>query len=160
MITFNADEIYAMAEQIERNGAKYYRTAARRAEGDPHDLLIRLAEMEDDHLKTFGQMRAELAGRETQPTVADPDDEAALYLQAMADGKVFDADPSEKLTGDESMQDILNTAVDLEKDSIVFYQSMKTVVPKRAGLERLEDIIMQEIGHIRLLTAQLGALSS
>ena len=33
MITFNPDEIFEMAEQIERNGAKFYRKAAERTAG-------------------------------------------------------------------------------------------------------------------------------
>ena len=160
MITFNADEIFEIAEQIERNGAKFYRKAAEPAEGANKDLLLRLAAMEDDHEKTFVEMRAELAAGEKQPTVFDPDDEAVLYLQAAADGKVFGADPSEALSGAEAMKDILTIAVSLEKDSIVFYQSMKAVVPAAAGLEKLDDIIKQEIGHILDLTKQLEALAA
>lgn len=159
MITFNADEIYEMAEQIERNGAKFYRKAAEGADGDARELMLRLAAMEDDHEKTFATMRAELAGAEKRPITADPDDEGALYLQALADGKVFGGDPSEALTGEESMKDILTTAIGLEKDSIVFYQVMKDVVPPAAGRDRLDAIIRQEIGHIVDLTGQIDALN-
>jgi rubrerythrin len=158
MITFNADEIFEMAEQIERNGAKFYRKAAEPAGGESRDLLLRLAAMEEDHERTFAAMRAELAPAETQSTTFDPDNEAALYLRAMADGKVFTADPSEALSGQEPMEDILQTAIGLEKDSIVFYESMKDAVPAAAGGGRLDGIIRQEIGHIVELTKQLEAL--
>lgn len=155
MITFNADEVFEMAEQIERNGAKYYRKAAEWAEGDNRDLLLRLATMEDDHEKTFATMRGELSDREKRPFTPDPDNEGALYLQAMADGKVFDADPSQALSSSQAMKDILNTAIGLEKDSVIFYESMRQVVPPAAGKERLDAIIKEEIGHIVDLTNQL-----
>ena len=160
MIRFNADEIFEMAEQIERNGARFYRKAAESAEGASRDLLVRLAAMEDDHEKTFAAMRAELAEAETRPLTFDPNDEAARYLQAMADGEVFSVDPSASLSGREPLGDILSTALGLEKDSIVFYQSMKVMVPEKAGKEKIEAIIKQEIGHVLDLTEQLRGLDT
>ncbi len=158
MITFNADEVFEMAEEIERNGAKFYRIAAEAVEGDNKDMLLGLAEMEDDHEKMFADMRAELTQEQRQPLAFDPDDENALYLRAMADGEVFAADPSGMLTGDESMEEVLKTAIGLEKDSIIFYQCMKDMVPKVAGKERIDGIIRQEIGHVHDLFQQLKQL--
>ena len=156
MIVFNADEIFEMAEQIERNGAKFYRKAAESI-ADARDLLLRLAAMEDEHERTFAAMRSELSEDEKTPLTFDPDNEAALYLQAMADGNVFKSDPSESLSGNESILDILKTAIGLEKDSIIFYTSMKDVVPKTAGKEKVDAIIKEEIGHVVDLTKQLIA---
>ena len=158
MVTFNADEVFEIAVQIERNGAKFYRKAADSVDGGNRDLLLGLAMMEDDHRKTFAAMRAELTDAEKRAVTADPNNQAVLYLQAMADGKVFSADPSEALTGDEPMEEILNTAIGLEKDSIVYYEGMKAVVPATAGREQIDGIIRQEMGHILDLTKQLEVL--
>ena len=157
MITFNADEIFEMAEQIERNGARFYRKAAQSADGEGRDLLLRLADMEDDHEKTFAAMRSELTGAKERHAAPDPENQAVLYLQAVADGKVFGSDPSEDLSGTESMEDILTTAIGLEKDSVVFYESMKEV-QTTAGREKVAAIITEEIGHIVDLRNQLEAL--
>ena len=157
MITFNADDIFEMAVQIERNGAKFYRIAANSAGNDSRDLLLALADMEDDHEKTFTSMRAELSETEKQPITAVPDNKAALYLQTMVYGKVFGVDPSAVLASTKGMEDILTTAIGLEKDSIVFYLSMKQVVPSLAGKEKLDAIIEEEIGHIVDLENQLEA---
>ena len=158
-ITFIADEIYEMAEQIERNGAKFYRKAAESAEGENRKLLLRLAETEEDHEKTFAAMRAELPGAEKHAVTADPDDEDALYLQAMVEGKVFTADPSKNLTGSESMEQILQTAIGMEKDSVIFfYQSMKGAMSKVIAAKSLDRIIKEEIGHIVDLNQQIKAL--
>ncbi|KKK77937.1 hypothetical protein LCGC14_2848570, partial [marine sediment metagenome] len=73
-------------------------------------------------------------------------------------GKVFDLDPSAGLGGTETISDILNTAIGLEKDSIVFYQSMKEIVPRTAGKEKIDAIITEEIGHIVNLRNQLQTL--
>jgi rubrerythrin len=54
-LQFNADEIFIMAEQIERNGALFYRAAAKN-NSSANDLLLSLAEMEDEHLVIFQQM--------------------------------------------------------------------------------------------------------
>ena len=161
-IHFNADEIFEMAEQIERNGAKFYRKVAGNVEEAPvRQFLLDLAAMEDQHEKTFQAMRAELSAEERTHVTFDPEGEAALYLQAMADGYVFDmrADPSELVTGDESVADVLRTAIGLEKDSIVFYLGVREMVAERLGKGKIEHIIKEEMGHIRDLSQKLAFLN-
>ena len=154
---YNADEVFEMAEQIERNGAKFYRRAAEMvsAEGS-QDMLLELAAMEDDHEKTFAAMRRDLSEAERKPMVFDPDDELALYLHAIADRRVFDlkVDPSQQLTGQEPLDRILHIAIGLEKDSIVFYLGMRELVPERLGAARLYGIIREEYGHLVTLSAK------
>jgi rubrerythrin len=154
MPTFNADEVFEMAEQMERNGAEFYRKAAEAADESTRGLLLGLAEMEDDHEKTFAAMRSELPHAETESCTADPDNQAVRYLQAMVAGKVFAEHPSDVLSGEESLAAIFEIAIGLEKDAVVFYQSMKSAVPKEFGQERIDEIIDQEIGHILTLTKQ------
>lgn len=160
-IPFNADEILEMAEQIERNGARFYRRAAEGAI-DPRNrrLLLDLAAREDEHEKTFTSMRANLADAERETTVFDPDGQAALYLRAMADGHVFTmrADSIELFTGKEAMEKILLTAMGMEKDSIAFYLGMKEMVPQRLGRERIDGIIKEEMNHIAILSKELTSL--
>ena len=149
---FNADDVFEMAEQLERNGATFYRVAA---EGniDPSNkqMLLDLAAMEDEHEKTFKAMRAELTAKEQEATVFDPQGEAALYLRALADTRVF----FEKDIDIKSMRGILTSAIEAEKDSIVFYLGMKDTVPSNLGKDRLDGIIKEEMGHIRLLSKEL-----
>ena len=104
-------------------------------------------------------MRFVLSDAERRPLTFDPDNESARYLKEMADGKVFEADPTQVLSGNETPEEILNVAIGKEKDSVVFYESAKDVVTTAAGKSKLDAIIKQEIGHIVDLTAQLRALS-
>ena len=160
-ISFNADEIFEMAGQIERNGAKFYRLAAEQTENqNARKLLLNLAVMEDEHEKTFAEIRSEIISGPVLETAYDPDDLQALYLQAFADGRVFDTKkaPSEILGKGKTLEEILHIAISLEKDSIVFYLSFKDMVPEKSGKEKIDIIINEEKQHIVGLSNQLTAL--
>lgn len=149
---FTADDIFEMAVQMEKNGAKFYRTAAENAvEASDKELLLGLAAMEDEHEKTFAELRADLTDKEKSATVFDPEGESTLYLRALADTRVF----FEKEIDVTLMEDILKSAITAEKDSIVFYLGMKDLVPDKFGKGRLDDIINEEMGHIRILSKEL-----
>ncbi len=137
-IPFNADEILKIAEQIERNGVEFYRRAAEKsAFAAERRLLEDLAQMEERHEKVFAAMREDLSEEERASTVFDPEGEADLYLKAVADGNVFNlgGDAANDLSGDKSLEDILRTAIGMEKESIVFYTTMSGFVPPRLGRE-------------------------
>jgi len=158
MLTFNADELFEIAENIERNGARFYQAAASLAgTAKVKEVLLGLADMELQHEKTFASMRAELSEEQKAPLTFDPDHQAAQYLQALAEGKVFDlkSDPTRRLTGKEGLEEVVRLAVALEKDSIIFYLGMRDLVPGRAGQAKLDDIIREEMQHIVVLTGQL-----
>jgi rubrerythrin len=42
----------------------------------------------------------------------------------------------------------------------VFYLGMKEAVPEQLGRKRLDEIIKEEMGHIRLLSKELAAYKS
>lgn len=157
MYDFNADDIFEIAEQLERNGAKFYRAAAQSmTDKGPKDFLLKLADMEDEHEQTFVKMRSELTADEKTSTFFDPEGEAVQYLRALADTRVF----FEKEIDTSSMEAILKEAITAEKDSIVFYLGMRDAVPENMGRDRLDDVIKEEMGHIRLLSRELKALKS
>ena len=160
-ISFNSDEIFEIAEQIERNGAVFYRSAAELfSDAAVGNILLDLAAMEDQHEKTFAAMRAELSAGDPVKIVFDPDNQAALYLQAVADGKVFNLKegPSALLPDGVTVEEVLETAIGIEKESVVFYTGMKEIVPGNLGREKIDFIIKEEIGHITNLRAQLAEL--
>ena len=153
---FNADEVFEMAEQMERNGAKFYRDAAESAaDASNKEMLVGLSKMEAAHEKMFESMRAELTASDKASTVFDPSGEAAVYLRALVDSRVF----FEKEIDVTSMEEILKSAIEAEKDSIVFYLGMKEAVPENLGRDRIEAIIKEEMGHIRVLSRELVAQS-
>lgn len=150
---FNADDIFEMAVKIEQNGAVFYRNAAKQVDGeDNKQFLLDLAKMEDEHEQTFAEMKKELEADESFSTTFDPADENAAYLMAFADTRVF----FRKDQPQSSLEDILGCAIQTEKDSIAFYLGMKELVPAKLGKEKLDDIIKEEMSHIRLLAGKLA----
>jgi len=156
---FNADEVFEMAEQIERNGAKFYRAAAKKFP-DVSQLLLELAAWEDKHEKTFKAMRSELAGTEAEPLVFDPDDQAQLYLRAMADEHIFNlkSNPVDELSNLKISEEVLKFALGIERDSIAFYTGLKESVSRKAGKDKVEAIIKEEMNHVATLSQQMAAL--
>jgi rubrerythrin len=149
---FNADEIFEMAEQMERNGIQFYTTAAENiSDHDAKNLLLEFAAMEKEHEKIFSEMRKELSSQEKKSTVFDPECDAAYYLKALVDTRVF----FDKKIDVSSIENILKDAIQAEKDSIVFYLGMKEAVPEGLGKSRLDHIIKEEMGHIRMLSGKL-----
>lgn len=154
-IKFNADEIFAMAVQIERNGKAFYEKAADMQPDDAtRDYFMSLVEMERRHVATFEEMREQLGG---SGETMDLYDEAGQYLDAMADGQLVEGAPriTATLTGKETIEDILRLAIGLEKDAVLFYLGMKDVVPGNLGRDQVDLIIEEEKQHIVTLTAEL-----
>ena len=152
---FNADDIFEIAVQIEKNGAEFYRKASDSQKEERYKkLLLDLSTMEVFHQKTFTDMRASLSEEMKKPTVFDPNDEAVLYLRALADMRVF----YQKQIDLSSIESILLAALATEKDSIVFYLGMRDLVPANLGKDKIDVIINEEKKHIQLLGSELLAL--
>ncbi len=157
-ISFNADEVFEMAEEIERQAAKFYSEVSKKAPTDEmKKFFVELSGMEARHLKIFADMRKQLSEDEKAVTTYDPDNEAALYLKTMADAKGWEGkiSPTQKLTGKETMKQVIEIALNAEKESVVFYYGLKSIVSERAGRDKIEQIILEELSHIRTLLEYL-----
>lgn len=160
-IVFNADEVLGMAERIEENGTAFYRAAAGKADGEDARILYDLAEWETRHRELFHSMRQELGDSARGTTAYDPDNEATMYLEAMADSAVFlpGADALAELGPEPTMAAILNAAIGREKDAIAFFSAFRELVPEGFGRERVGDILKEEFRHVAILTRQLSTLA-
>jgi rubrerythrin len=155
-LAFNADEVFTIAEQIERNGAKFYRAAAQKFPAG-RELFTKLAEMEDVHLKVFSEMHKTISEREKELTASDPDGEALQLAGIFANNKVFDTakDPLEALKSCKDVNDVFQFAIGREKDSVVFYTGLKDMVSKSFGKDKLDLIIKEEMSHIVWLSREM-----
>jgi len=159
-ITFAADEIYEIAEQIESNASEFYREAAEKCSNENTGaLLLDLSSEENEHLKTFQNMR-EILAEEEGLSIFNPLGRSAAYLQAMADARSWEGrkNPLEALTGKETAKEIIEIAIESEKEMIVFYVGLKDMVYFQAGKEKVEDIIIEELKHISALIKKLRSL--
>ncbi len=156
-LNFSADEIFKIAEQMERNGVKFYTSAAKEAgeNEDTKNYFLKLADMEKEHETVFARMRERLTGGQNV-SAFDPDGHVALYLQAWADGKIFDekGELAEVLVEQKSIQDILKIAIGLEKDSILFYLGMKEMTESEESKNEIDNIIKEEMAHVAYLNKE------
>jgi len=146
---FSADEVFEMAKQIERNGSIFYREAAKKIDGESEkNFLIELAKAEDSHEKYFEKIQSEFVGEEKASQIFEPVEEAVLYLKSIADTKVF----FKKHIPENDIKKILISALEAEKESIIFYLGIKEIMVSEIGKSRIDNIIKEEMRHIRILS--------
>ena len=156
-VTFNALEVFEIAEQIERNGTNFYIRAAELFD-DPNtrEIFLRLAEWEKEHERIFALMKEQLSEQNRLPGTSEPED----FLpdpRVMAGLAVFGirSNPTNELHGRQNRTDVLRRAVEKEKDSIVFYHGLKEFVLDVADKDIIDEIIKEEMKHIVILDQSL-----
>jgi rubrerythrin len=152
---FNADEIFQIGVQIESNGQKFYETIAKNT-FDPsvQKIFLDLAEWESKHIELFKKWQERLPDSAKRGDLFDPNQELNLYLKATADSHVFtrNKDIPELASKCKTPVEALDLAVTFEKDSVVFYTTMKKLVSEHLGKAEMEALIDEEISHIFMLT--------
>jgi rubrerythrin len=153
-VHFSGSEVVKMAVRIEENGMRFYSDASKATKVPRLKELFRaLAEEEARHINAFSDIGDSLP----EDAVAEGFDpyiiEASLYLKAMADQEVFThADEGKKLAErifDE--REALDLAIDMEKDSLLFYYEMKKMIREKDAFV-IEELIGQEKEHLKKLT--------
>jgi len=154
--TFSLSEVFRMAEQIERNGFRFYQEAAQAAH-DPQvkGLLDRLALEEQKHQQFFQHLREQVC-RTSDLHLVDQDDQVELYIRSMAFGHIFqtEADVPQRLASLQTACSLLQLAITFEKDTIVYFTSLKNAVPE-PDRGKIDLLIQEEIKHIHMLQEAL-----
>lgn len=161
MLGFNADEIFRIGMEIELNGKAFYQAAVESSvDKEAKAIFEYLRDEEAKHYDIFAKMRGSLPEGAKAQTVFDPDDEVTLYVKALADSRVFttESEAARLAKSCKTPVEALRAALQFEKDSILLFQSMKTVTKAEWGKEKIDDLIDQEKGHIRKIAAILGRL--
>lgn len=161
MFAYTPDEIFEIAEGIERNGTQFYRQAAALAQQESHrQLFTTLAEVEEAHRHRFADLRAQLRTNQAMPPLPD-DEEQGQYLQAVADAHVFTmgARDLDIFLHQAAPIDILTFAENCEKESIVFYLMVREIVHASDARTVLDVVLHEELEHIRQLRQEKSALN-
>ena len=154
---FNAIEVFEIAEQIERNGAVFYRRAAEHfKDSDVGELFGKLADWEVKHEVVLADMRRQLSAALPELSAFDPE-ELPLDAKAMAGLASFGlhSDPARELAGCKTRADALKLALHKEKDTVVYYTGLKEFVRLAAVIDKISDIIKEELRHIGILNQAL-----
>jgi rubrerythrin len=151
-IVFSPAELLNIAIGIERSGITFYDIMARTTDNEmAREIFEQFVAMERGHLNLFQDI---LSGLSDEKPATPPSAEDSSYLQALVDDAVFtnDAIISEAVTQADSDIKALEVGISAEKDSILFYQSVKEVLP-RLAVPVMDRIISEEKSHLQQLTA-------
>lgn len=136
-----------MAVRIEENGMKFYSDAAKAAKNEKaRELFKMLADEEGGHIKAFKDLRKLI---KEVPESAEPVfGETTMYLQAMADAEVFTEAGKGKDFAAQIVNEkqVLRKAMDMEKDSLLFYYEMEKMIREK-DKHIVSEIILQEKEH-------------
>jgi len=150
-ISFNADEVFEMGMDVERNGEAYYRKAAEKVD-DPEvkDILIFLADEEQKHFQTFRKLRESLPAKATTTVTQDPEDQEALYLDALVKSRLFNSEKEAERIASSVKGEVeaLKTALTFEKDTILFFMHMKEMTREDLGKDKIDMLIEEEHSHV------------
>ena len=160
--TFNFKEVMSIAVQLERNGAAFYKLAHDSSDNEKHKKLFAdFEKMEMDHEMSYQKIKDSLDDEKYGSDYEyQPGADSLAYLEAFAGGHVFDlnADPEKQFKSCKNTADILKMAIQGEKDSIVFYLGIKNMIPAALGKDRIDEIIQEEMGHIKALSYVLSEI--
>ena len=153
-----AEEIFGIGVEIERNGKAFYEAAAAGASGAGiKELLNMLSAWETKHIELFSRLLESIPAEIRNQNLYDPENEIALYVKATADNHIFvkNSNTGELVASCKTPVDILTMALSFEKDSVVFYASMREVVGERQGRDEVDRLIHEELMHISFITREM-----
>lgn len=158
-VHFTGKEVLDMALRIEENGLRYYTDAGTASKSkDLKELFLALASEEGQHIKVFTDFK-KLLTDEPEASFDDEAEEASQYLKAIADTEVFTnphkgSDLAKKVKNE---KDAVSLAIDMEKDSLLFYYELQKMIREK-DKKIVENLIEQEKSHVRKLTELQGRL--
>lgn len=158
---FNAEEIFDIAIAIEENGKKFYDEACFLVDNESvRKLFQELAQEEIKHKERFIELKKQIPEDIKGEVVYDPNNEITLYLKMMADDHVFRKaeSVSEKVASIKDPEDALKMAMQFEKDSIIFFLTMKDHTGDPKGKEMVDLLVKEEQQHLRRISSALRSL--
>jgi len=148
---FAGSEIVELGIQIEKNGRDFYNALVKLSKNQrAKETFKYLAGEEEKHIAVFRKILDSV--HKYEPPESYPGEYFA-YMNALASEYVF----TQEHKGDEtakrtkSDKEAINLGIGFEKDSILFYEGMKEVVPPYDH-KIVHELIIQEQDHLRQLS--------
>lgn len=161
MSTYSVNEIVEFAVQIEHNGYAFYHEATKHKGLDEKSLqlLTELRDQELNHEKIFLALRDD---EDMQHLTLTQDWElVASYLKTIVESRIFNTeDAAIKLaTNAHSVKDILDYAIQFEKDTLLFFHTVKDTIANPKAQAAVARIIQEEISHVLKLNDYKATLN-
>jgi rubrerythrin len=151
---FSKNELIEMAVQIEKSGYSFYDEALKKKELSEKGkkILTILRNEEVRHEKYFLSLREELDDLELD----DSGDWETIsnYIKTITDSRLFNnKDSAVRLAAQAVSEDeIFEYAIRFEKDTILYFYTIKDNVINSDAVKTLKSIIEEEISHVLRLT--------
>ena len=148
---FSSSEIVEVGVQIEKNGMDFYNEVASNSKTPKAKEIFQfLACEEQKHITMFQKILE--AVQKYEPAESYPGEYFA-YMNALASDHVFTQQDKGVEIAKTAKSDIdaVELGIGFEKDSIIFYEGMKKVVPEH-GHNLVDELIHQEQEHLKKLT--------
>jgi len=146
---FSASEILDLAIKIEENGERFYRRAMQKFPDQAlQEMLFWFAEQEARHREFFVKLKSALKEGRADPWVEQL---SGAMLQGAVGDQLFSMEEV-NLDVIKDVRALIATALDLERDTVVFYEIIASFVTDPAALRQLKAIINEEHKHIELFT--------
>ena len=145
---FSIREIVDMAIQLEKNAETFYREALARVPTPTlKPILVCLADEEREHAEWFERLKRVL---EEAKTGGEGGEISGAALRGLVGDQKFSLADVD-LSKIESAEELIELAVEHEKDTILFYQMLQSFIESPKTTKELDEIIAQEDQHIKLL---------
>jgi len=142
---FSITEIIEIAVQLEKNGEKVYREAIGQSKNiEMDDLLLGIAEEELGHRDWFLSLKDEIEKSQDRPQVKEMDASLIDDLIGKQTFSLADVDFSQV----KNSEHLIDIFIEFEKDTILFYEMLKTFLVDEKTIDHLEKIIQEESSHI------------
>ena len=152
---FSGSEIVEIGIRIEKNGRDFYTALA----GQSKDIRAQevfkfLAGEEEKHIKVFQGILEKADSPKGEGQVSD---DYFAYMNALASEHVFTKENTGRAIASAIRNDneALAKAIIFEKESIIFYEGIKKIVPD-SERKIIDYLIEQEKGHLKELTEIKG----
>ncbi len=157
LFCFNATEVFRIAMEIKDRCVAFYE----KAQGVIQDSEVKqlfgaLAREETEHKARIENLKARVPAGGWTPAVSDPEQELDLYIKMMADQHVLSStdELDAQLAQVKSARDALRLALQLEKDSVIFFLGMQEATCEGKDRDLLALLIKEEQDHVRRLSLQ------
>jgi rubrerythrin len=137
---FSLIDIIDIAVQIEQNGERVYRNAAEKIEDSSlRSLLLSLADEETQHAKWFEALIDKVPGTGEFP---EQEKMGRALLQDAVGAQSFTLEDAD-FSSMKKIEDLLNLAIEFEKDTALFYGMLQPLIEDQKTLEQLHAIIQE-----------------
>ena len=149
MPIYTGAEVFQVAMEMEDAGRVFYETLAEASSDEKlSDLCRDLAAQETNHFQLFKKMGDELVERPASRPVTW---EELGFAQMLIEERMLpDLDDAREAASKGDLASVLDTAIQLEKDSVLFYREMLDEVYED-DVAAVQEIIDEEKRHVLAL---------